>query len=128
MLLHTPHTSFAQFSFLGRPLFTVFISLRSAVPLIFLFIHIQPDIFSHAHWLTLDRQTVVDVTRLHINEEAIPNKQWAGCRRFPLPRPTRFARAQLIFPSPFPFLAPATQARYIRQAFVRKPSSESSDS
>ena len=43
-------------------------------------------------------------------ERERPNKQWAGCRRFPLPRPTRFARAQLIFPSPFPFLAPATQA------------------
>ena len=44
------------------------------------------------------------------SERERPNKQWAGCRRFPLPRPTRFARAQLIFPSPFPFLAPATQA------------------
>ena len=62
------------------------------------------------HWLTFDRQTVVDVSRLHMNEGARRNKQWSSCRRFPSPLPFAF-RARPIFRSPFPFLASATQAK-----------------
>jgi len=40
------------------------------------------------HWLTFDRQTVVDVSRLDINEGARRNKQCAGCRHFPSPSRT----------------------------------------
>ena len=117
LILHTLQTWFAQFSFLGRPLFADFNSFRSAIytasclsilnPTLVRALRVPAKTKLYFHWLTFDRQTVVDVSRLHINEGARRNKQCAGCRRFPSPRSSRAS----IFPSPFPFLAPATQAR-----------------
>ena len=49
---------------------------------------------------------VMDVSRLHINEGARQNKQWSSCRRYLFLFP-----ACPIFPSTFPFLAPAMQAK-----------------
>ena len=121
LVSHTLQTSFAQFSFLGGPLFADFNSLRSAIPLSCLSTFNSTLVFRvpaksklYFHRLTFDRQKVVDVSRLHINEGARRNKQCAGCRRFPLPPPPLSSREPL-FPSPFPFLALATQAS-VRQA------------
>ena len=70
-------------------------------------------------WLTFDRQTVMDVSRLHINEGARRNKQCAGCRRFHSLSLCAF-RARPIFPSPFPFLVPATQAKVKAKPIVTR--------
>ena len=58
--------------------------------------------FFGTHWLTFDKQMVMEVIRLQINEGARWNKHWAGCRCFPLPRPTPYVSAQFShLPSPF---------------------------
>ena len=63
------------------------------------------------YWLAFDRQTVANVDRVHINEGARRNKQWVRCSRFLFPSSSRRVfLARPIFPSSFPFLAPATQA------------------
>ena len=76
LVSHTLQTLFAQFSFLGRPLFTVFSSFRSAIPLYSVYPPSTWHFFARSgfprksnqdfHWLTFDRQTVVDVSRLPI--------------------------------------------------------------
>ena len=106
LVSRTLQTSFAQLSFFLRPTSFCrfqFFSIGNTASCLFIFnptldraLRVPAKSKLYFHWLTFGRQTVVDVSRLHINEGARRNKQCAGCRRFPSPR----SSCAPIFPSP----------------------------